>query len=150
MRHQCALEVAEMSTHDTETTTDALSGGLLRGGCEHSIRLEATEAVAGRLDEVGQLPSAGDREGTIALDERFWERRNRDINNALPLYPWQLNRDVGSIAALIVTLDRARMAEFQRCQSNHFASSIPRYNSIKTILKRERALLKRLTDEAAR
>lgn len=148
-----------MSTNDTETAANAIPGWTLRGSGRRAVRRDAAEGLAGRTHEVDGRPSrrshqepqlsARDRDALVALDERFWERRSWEINNALPLSPWQLNRDVGSVAALIDTLEKARLAELKRCQSSHFAASLPRYNGIKYLLIRERALLDRLTREVA-
>ena len=85
----------------------------------------------------------------ITLNAQFWEKRDRDLNNCLPLWPHQLERNVGAVAALIVTLERSDRKMREEGQAGRWNYSYPRHCSLKTILKRERALLRRLTSEAS-
>lgn len=83
--------------------------------------------------------------------ELFWQRRARDLNGAMILWPWQIERrDVGGVSALVNDLVIARDAERERIRTRHWAGSTPRLDAIRICLKNERALLDQLTSEAAR
>ena len=124
-------------------------GTLSRNAGGVSSRAREGDQALGAQNSSG-ANAAGVAVSALVLDERFWEKRDRELKAVLPLWPWQVDKhDIGSIAAMIDTLEKALRAEFERCRDGHFAASAARHTNIKFLLRQERQICKQLSDGAA-